>query len=272
MRIVSWNVTSLARRLDELSEILARLGADILCLQEVCIRADDRDAIAKLERAAPGFACHWSLNRDGKNATFRGGRFYGVVTYLRESLQPLRAEIPEWDLEGRCVISHLPALTIGNVYAVNGTDKPYWDHAINGVSGDRHGFKRRVQRQILARAAELAARGDAVFIGDWNVSQTKLDIHPRLRTEAPHAQSRAEFASHVTASGLVDIYRHLHPDERGYTWFNAQAARFGRLDAARVDYALVSPSLVPRVHRAAILTEPGDRPGSDHAPIFLELD
>lgn len=272
MRIVSWNATSLARRIEQLPEIVARLGADVLCLQEVCIRADDAAAIARLERVVPGYVCHWSLNRDAKNVAHRGGRFYGVVTYLREALGPLRAEVPEWDREGRCVVSHLPGLVIGNVYAVNGTDKPYWDHELGAFSGDRHGFKQRVQRDLLRRAGELAAEGDVIFAGDWNVSQTAQDIYPRLRTSAPHAKSRGEFAEHLAASGLVDIYRHLHPEERGYTWISAYAARFGRLDAARVDYMLISPSLVPRVREASILADASYRPGSDHAPIVLELD
>lgn len=271
MRIVSWNVTSLARRIEQVPELLSRLQADVLCLQEVCIRGDDTAAIATLETAAPGFTCHHSLNRDGKNATFRGGRFYGVVTYVRDSLGPLRSEVPAWDLEGRLVLTYLPGLVIGNVYAVNGTDKPYWDHALGAFAGDRHGFKRRFHRDVLARACELAKDLDVVLAGDWNVSQTPLDIHPRLRTQEPHATSRADFAEHLAASGLVDIYRALHPEERGYTWFDAQAARFGRLDAARVDFLLVSESLVPRVRAAQILAEPAHRPGSDHAPIALDL-
>lgn len=271
MRIVSWNITSLARRIEQVPQILEELRADVLCLQEACIRGDDAAAIAKLETAAPGFVCHWSLNRDAKNATFRGGRFYGVVTYVRESLKPLRAEVPEWDLEGRFVASVLPELVIGNIYAVNGTDKPYWDHALGGVSGDRHGFKRRVQREVLAYGEKQAKQTGVVLLGDWNVSQTALDVHPRLRTEEPHATSRAEFAEHLTGSGFVDIYRQLHPTERAYTWFDTRAARFGRLDAARVDFALVSKALVPRVTAVEILADPRHRPGSDHAPIALEL-
>ncbi len=273
MRIVSWNATSLARRLEAVPELIERLGADVLCLQEVGIRADDAAAIGRLEAAAPGFAAHWSLNRDGKNATFRGGRCYGVVTYVRQSLGPLRAEVPAWDLEGRFVVSHLPGLAIGNVYAVNGTDKAYWDHALGRLEGDRHAFKRRFQRQVLARAMALASGGGAVVLaGDWNVSQTALDIHPRLRTEAPHATSRADFAAALAESGLIDIYRRLHPEARGYTWFSAQAARWGRLDAARVDFLLVSESLISRVRAASIWPEPAHRPGSDHAPLLLELE
>ena len=271
MRIVSWNVTRLGAAIARIGETIERLEADVLLLQEVGVRADDAAAVAALESAVPKFVCHWSLNRDAKNVTFRGGRYYGVVTYVRKALRPVRAEVPRWDLEGRFVVTHLPGLAIGNVYAVNGTDKPYFDHELGRFSGDRHAFKRRFQRQVLERARELRADGGVVIGGDWNVSQTKLDTYPRLRVEEPHARARAELAEHLATSGMVDAFRRLHPAAREYTWFNARAARFGRLDAARVDFILVSEDLVPRLRQATILADPADRPGSDHAPLLLEL-
>ncbi len=271
MRIVSWNVTRLGAAIPRIRETIDRFGADILLLQEVGIRADDAATIAELESAAPDFACHWSLNRDAKNVTFRGGRYYGVVTYVRKDLGPLRAEVPSWDLEGRFVVTHLRGLAVGNVYAVNGTDKPYFDHELGRVEGDRHAFKRRFQRRVLERARELRAEGGVVIGGDWNVSQTKLDTHPRLRVEEPHTRARAELAELLETSGMVDVFRRLRPEAREYTWFNARAARFGRLDAARVDFLLVSEELLPRVKEASILADPAERPGSDHAPIVVEL-
>jgi exonuclease III len=69
----------------------------------------------------------------------------------------------------------------------------------------------------------------------------------------------------------VDVYWELHPDERAYTWFSRQAARHNRLDAARVDYALISRALLPRVLGAGIEQQQAFRLGSDHAPLWLEL-
>ena len=54
----------------------------------------------------------------------------------------------------------------------------------------------------------------------------------------------------MMAEGFVDIWRERHAKERGYTWFNRRARG---LDAARVDYILVSADLVPRVRMADIL-------------------
>ena len=56
------------------------------------------------------------------------------------------------------LVVELGTLAIVNVYAVNGTDKPYFD--MNGaVAGDRHAFKRQVQERIVELGEALRARG-----------------------------------------------------------------------------------------------------------------
>ena len=261
MKLVAWNVEKLQARIAELPAIAAELGdPDILCLQELRIRAQDAADVAALERALPGYTCHASLPRDPRNVRFRGGRAYGVATFVRGEA---RGVVPDWDREGRVVVTRANDLTVINIYAVNGTSSPYFDE--HGKSaGDRHAFKRRFQTQVFALAQELAP--NVIIAGDWNVSRTALDTHPRLRTEEPHALARAELNAQLAASGFVEIWRHLHPDERGYTWFNPRSRA---LDAARVDYIVVSPDLVPRVRAASIL--PRHR-WSDHAPLVLDLD
>lgn len=262
MRIVAWNVETLSGRLPDLPGVLPMLGdPDVLCLQELRIRAQDTGDVAALARALPGYTCHYSLPRDPHNVTYRGGRAYGVATFVRGEAV---AEVPAWDREGRVVISHLPGLSIINLYAVNGTSKAYYDET-GAPSGDRHAFKRQLQSQVLNLAVALRANAGVVIAGDWNVSRTKLDTYPRLRTEGPHAQARAELNARLEETGFVDIWRHLHPEERGYTWFNPRARG---LDAARVDYIVVSPDLVPRVSAATLHER---HAWSDHVPIRIDL-
>lgn len=267
MRLVSWNLENAARRLAELRSVLPALGEpDVLCLQELRVRAQDTADVAALEHALPGYRCHHSLPRDPHNVTYRGGRAYGVATFIRIGSGPTSAAIvPDWDREGRVVITRRPRLSIVNLYAVNGTSKPYFDET-GAVSGDRHAFKRAMQARLFTLATELRARGSVILAGDWNVSRTKLDTHPRLRTEEPHATARAELNAGLEAHGLVDIWRHLHPEERGYTWYAPWAKH--RLDAARVDYIVVSTDVIPRVREASILPR---HPWSDHAPLSLDL-
>src|SRR5918912_1139401 len=125
MKLVSWNIENALRPLAALPSIVEELGTpDVLCLQELRIRRQDEDAIRALEGALTGYRCHYSLARDARNVTFRGGRMYGVATFVRGRW---RAEVPAWDLEGRVVVVRKAGLAVVNVYAVNGTAKPYFD-------------------------------------------------------------------------------------------------------------------------------------------------
>ena len=262
MKIVSWNVENALACLPALPAIVEHFGSpNVVCLQELRIRAQDDEAIRALRSALPDYRCHYALARDPRNVTFRGGRRYGVATFVRGRWS---GEVPAWDREGRIVVVRKPGLAVVNVYAVNGTSKPYFDED-GRIAGDRHAFKRRFQMQVIDLGRELRQHGSVVMAGDWNVSPTRLDTHPRLRTEEPHARARAELDERARAEGFVDIWRAHHPNERAYTWFNRRARG---LDAARVDYVLVSEDLVARVDAADILDL---LPASDHAPIRVTL-
>ena len=275
LTLVSWNVDGFARVASSLPGIMTRLGSpDVLSLQEVRLRPQDTDDVGALERALPGYACAHALARDPQNASFRGGRTYGVATFVRASLRSEPGITFPWDREGRFVVTRLPELgmAIGNIYAVNGTDKAYFDHDRAHIDGTRHDFKRR----FLTRVAEACARqrdeGDAlVLAGDWNVSRAPLDATPRLRTEEPHATARAQLnEAFLPSLDLVDPFRERHPELRAFTWFNRQA-RGERLDAARVDYVLLSRSLLAAVREIGIHDAASERFGSDHAPVFARL-
>lgn len=277
MKILSWNLENLSRYVERgvLAGFAEAMGSpDLLCLQELRVRPQDEALTAAMIAALPGYSCHFSLANDPKNVTFRGGRMYGVATYVKDSLShELRAYTLPWDREGRVVVTELEEerLAVVNVYAVNGTSKPYWDHELGRFEHDRHVWKRRfveLLREDCCKA--LRARGhELVLIGDWNVSRTKLDTHPRLRTEEPHAMARAAFNDVFMPSlDLVDAFRELHPGEKKYTWFNPRARH---LDASRVDFALVSRTLLPRVLEADIDEREEARLGSDHAPLWLTL-
>jgi exodeoxyribonuclease-3 len=277
---VSWNVDNITAHLGEkpsrgsLLEVVHALGSpDILCLQELRLREGDVVRLRLAEQALPDYALTHSLANDSKNASFRGGCTYGVGTYARRQLgtRPLPRE--DWEREGRLDIILLDAfrLAIANVYAVNGTSKPYWDHELGRIHGDRHAWKRRFHERVAAVGQALRERGyDLLLIGDWNVSQHEIDTTPRLRTEEPHATSRAHFAAAIVEGlDVVDVFRSLHPDARAYTWFNRRSR--GKLDAARVDFALLSRSRLRDVVEASIDEQHVGRLGSDHAPIHLKL-
>ncbi|HEX4462014.1 MAG TPA: endonuclease/exonuclease/phosphatase family protein [Polyangia bacterium] len=276
--IRSWNVESALYVLRppagarSLPQIVGDWGHPaIVCLQELRIRPRDSDLIRELCSILPGYVCHYALADDPVNVTFRGGRAHGVATFIREELHARREPVA-WDREGRVVITELPraSLAIVNIYGVNGTDKPYYRHETGAYDGDRHQWKRRVQELLIDEGEALRARHrELVMIGDWNVTPAAIDTHPRLRTEGPHVAARAHLAETlIPRLRLVDVFRALLPAARKYTWFNRRARK---LDAARVDYALVSDTLVDRVIAADIDDAPAQRGASDHAPIWIRL-
>jgi hypothetical protein len=126
------------------------------------------------------------------------------------------------DLEGRVVMVRRKDIAVVNVYAVNGTSKPYYDRT-GRVAGDRHELKRRFQSSVMDLGCELRKHGGVVMAGDWNVSRSVLDTFPRLRTEEPHARARAELNARLISDGFVDVWRERHAQERVYTWFNRRA-------------------------------------------------
>lgn len=271
MRIVSWNVENLARWLSVGAEFAAHVKAlgdpDVLCLQEIRMRPGDVDDITAMRGLLPGYQCHFALANDPRNVRFRGGRAHGVATYVRGTAI---AATPAWDREGRVVVTSVGGLAVVNLYAVNGTSRPYVDPDTGVHRGTRHEHKQRFQTQLLDLAAELRAAGDVVLAGDWNVSRSAADVTPRLRTEEPHATARAQLNDRFARDGWVDAFRALHPEAKQYTWFGR--TRSGALDAARVDYIVIGEELLPRVRAAEILDDRRLRPHSDHAPLRLDLD
>jgi exodeoxyribonuclease-3 len=65
--------------------------------------------------------------------------------------------------------------------------------------------------------------------------------------------------------------RHLHPKKRVYTfWVNAAA--FQRNAGFRMDFLLLTPSLVPRLVESEVDAEHrGREKPSDHAPVWIRL-
>jgi exodeoxyribonuclease-3 len=69
-------------------------------------------------------------------------------------------------------------------------------------------------------------------------------------------------------AGLVDSFRHLHPDMVKYTWWDQVTRARERNVGWRLDYFMVSADLQKHILAADIHDEVL---GSDHCPISLTL-
>jgi exodeoxyribonuclease-3 len=83
--------------------------------------------------------------------------------------------------------------------------------------------------------------------------------------------SRAAYAR-LVKQGWTDALRHMHGDERIYTFWHYLRNRWQRNAGLRIDHILLSPDLAPRLKAAGVDREVRGKPGaSDHAPVWVIL-
>jgi exodeoxyribonuclease-3 len=129
--------------------------------------------------------------------------------------------------------------------------------------------------RLHAHAQELLdSKVPTMLIGDFNVIPTDLDVYKPERwvKDALFApEARAKF-DQLVAQGWTDAIRTLHPDARIYTFWHYWRNAFERDAGIRIDHALLSPSLAPKLVDAGVDRTPrGWEKTSDHGPMWVEL-
>jgi exodeoxyribonuclease III len=253
--LVTWNVNSLRARLPRVLELLANHRPDALLMQETKV---DPGAFPHAELAAAGY----------RAADHSGGRWAGVAVAARTELrvEDVRTGLPgEPDAaEARWIEATVAGIRLTSVYVPNGRE----------VGSPTFAAKLQFLEAMAGRAAELAAAGPAVIAGDMNVCPTDADVYdPAEFAGSTHVtpEERAGLAR-VVAAGLVDSYRHLEPEAPGFTWWDYRQGHFHRGLGLRIDLALVTAGLAPRLRSCGIDRDfrKGPKP-SDHAPLLVEL-
>ncbi|RME91576.1 MAG: exodeoxyribonuclease III [Anaerolineae bacterium] len=253
MRITTWNVNGLRAALRKgLKEWVLAEQPDVMCLQEIKARPEQ---LSEAQREVPGYHLIW-------NPAERPG-YSGVATWTREVPQEVTLGLgePRFDVEGRLIRTRHDGFLLFNVYFPNGQR-----------GQERVEYKLAFYARLLEICDSLHAAGEQVIItGDFNTAHRPIDLrNPKenANTSGFLPEERA-WIDRYLEHGFVDVYRHLYPERVQYTWwtyrFNARRRNIGW----RLDYFLVSESLVSRVRDVVIHEEVM---GSDHCPVSLWLD
>jgi len=255
MKIATFNVNNINRRLPNLLEWLQAAQPDVACLQE--LKASD----ASFPEAA--------IQDAGYGAVWRGQRTWNGVAILARNARPVmtRDALPgdSDDGQSRYIEAAVKGVLIGCIYLPNGNPQP----------GPKFDYKLAWLERLIAHAAELVAMGvPAVLAGDYNVVPTDQDIYP-TRSWAKDAlvqpESRAAFRR-LLEQGWTDAIRTLHPAEPMYTFWDYKRDRWRRDAGLRLDHLLLSAPLVGRLAAAGVDREVRGREGaSDHAPAWIVL-
>jgi exodeoxyribonuclease-3 len=251
--IVTWNVNSLRARLPRVLEFLERHQPDVLCMQETKVSDEQFPAD---ELAAAGYAAeHHSA-----------GQWAGVAILARSGLT----------LEGgTCGLPGEPTAS-GARWCEATVDGIRFasTYVPNGRTLDSPEFPRKLEFLDAAVARVRAAERPFVLVGDMNIAPADIDVYdPELFVGGTHvtAEERMRLAQ-LQQAGMLDAYRELHPGEQQFTWWDYRAGNFHKGLGLRIDLALVSSDLRPRLAACGIDRNfrKGKKP-SDHAPLLVEL-
>lgn len=118
-------------------------------------------------------------------------------------------------------------------------------------------------RWLESCAAALATTGDnpTLLLGDLNILEP--DHQPHYKTFVPFEYDF--YRTLTNKHGLVDAFRHLHPNAREYSW----VGRTG--DGYRYDHAFCSTHLAPILTRCEYIHEPRTTQLSDHSGLVMHL-
>ena len=254
MLVVTWNVNSLNARLPRVLEFLAEHEPDVVCLQETKCSAQ-AFPLGELEQA--GYrAVHHSA-----------GRWAGVALLARDVLDISEPHLglpgePAAE-EARWCEARIAGVRFVSVYVPNGR------------SPENPEFQRKLEflDAMASRVGELADR-PLLLAGDLNIAPADIDVYdPSAFVDCTHVtpQERSRLEA-ILDRGMIDAYRKLHPETVQYTWWDYRAGHFHRGFGLRIDLALLTRELEPRLSGCGIDRNyrKGQKP-SDHAPLLVEL-
>jgi exodeoxyribonuclease-3 len=255
MKVATFNINNVNRRLPNLLSWLRAAKPDIVCLQELKA-ADNEFPRVPIEKA-------------GYRAVWRGQKSWNGVAILSRKSEPVltRTALPgdKDDDEARYIEAAVSGILIACLYLPNGNPQP----------GPKFDYKLAWFKRLRAHAAKLLKKDlPVVLAGDYNVAPTALDIYPTRSWDGNALilpKSRAAFASLID-QGWLDAIRTLHPDAPMYTFWDYKRNRWPRDAGLRLDHLLLSPALAPRLAKAGVdRTVRGEDGASDHAPAWIVL-
>jgi len=254
MKIATFNINNVNKRLANLLDWLHASKPDVVCLQE--LKAPD----SEFPRAV--------LDKAGYGIAVRGQKSWNGVAILARDCEPVltRTELPgdPADTQSRYIEAAVNGVLISSLYAPNGNPQP----------GPKFAYKLAWMSRLAKHTQDLFAAGvPIVLAGDYNVVPTDRDIYP-TKSYADNAllqpQSRAAF-QRILDQGWVDAIRAFHTAPM-YTFWDYLRNRWQRDAGLRIDHLLLSSEAAKRMTDAGVDREVRGKEGaSDHAPAWVIL-
>ncbi len=255
MKIATYNVNSIRKRLPIVLEWLRLHQPDVLCLQETKV-VDAEFPLAAFTSA-------------GYYAAFRGMKSYnGIATLTRnppeQIIYGLHHEAGNEDV--RILQTMVNGVRIVNTYIPQG----------GTVQSEKYQFKLAWFARLQTYFEEHLDRGrPAIWLGDLNVAPEPIDVyHPDRRVNDVdfHIDARNAYKA-VRDRGFVDVFRKLHPERVQYTYWDYFRNAFQNNFGWRIDHILATEVLANQCIAADVDLAPRrEVAASDHTIVWADFD
>ncbi len=255
MKIATFNVNSIRKRLEIVLDCLDRHKPDVLCLQETKVQDTEFPVLPFVEA--------------GYHVAYRGMKGYnGVATISRVPPDEVAAGLHKGK-DGddvrllRVVINEI---AIVNTYVPQGYE----------IDSPKYQYKLKWFKRLRAYFAKhLSTDRPAVWCGDMNVAPRPIDVHsPEKHLKHVCYHEAAREAYRRTASwGFEDVFVKLYPERQQYTfWDYRRPSSVEANKGWRIDHILATPPLAAHCHHAEVDMAPRRRQdASDHTILWAEF-
>ncbi|MEI2302126.1 exodeoxyribonuclease III [Ensifer sp. MJa1] len=255
MKIATFNINGIVKRLENLIAWLEQAKPDVVCLQEL--------------KAADGQFPRDAIEAAGYGAVWKGQSAWNGVAILARDSEPVLTRVglagDPSDKQSRYIEAAVSGILVACLYAPNGNPQP----------GPKFDYKLAWHDRLLRHASELyGADLPVVLAGDYNVVPEPRDIYP-TRSYDDNAlvqpQSREAFRR-LLSQGWLDALRKVHPQEQLFTFWDYRRNRWQRDAGLRLDHILLSRKLSGKLTASGVDRQVrGVEGASDHAPVWIRL-
>jgi exodeoxyribonuclease-3 len=253
MKLISWNVNGIRAIIKkDFVQTVKALNCDVLCLQETKASSEQAKIALELVNGYHVYA-NGSKARKGYSGT-------AILSKRKPLAVTFDMGIEEHDQEGRVTTAEFESHFVVNVYVPN-----------SGNELVRLDYRTKWDLDFKNYLNGLEKMKPVIVCGDFNVAHQPIDIaRPKANynKSAGYTQKEIDGFTALVDNGLVDTFRYLHPDEVKYTWWSFRAGAREKNVGWRIDYFLVSKSMITDVKDAFILNE---FMGSDHCPLGITI-
>ena len=266
IRLATWNVNSVRKRMGLLARLVEEESPDVVCLQETKCH-DDMFPLKAIR--AMGFD-HISIN---------GQKGYHGVAVL--------SKLPLSDVEKIDFIDSGEARHIG--VQINAGKEPVTLHNFYVPAGgdipDPDSNKKFFDKLAYVDAMAVWGRKQRrhkntkklMVVGDLNIAPLEQDVwsHKQLLKVVSHTPVEVEaFERSRRAGGWEDVMRRfVAPDQKLYTWWSYRSRDWTVNDRGRrLDHVWVNQAMAPNVQNISVLrhARSWDQP-SDHVPVLVDI-